>query len=672
MTGKAKLDNSSALYKSLFDNMLDGLAMGQMIFDAEKKPIDYVYTEINKQFEPLMGLKNVVGKKVTEVIPGISISNPDWIPSHGRVALTGKPERFEIYIGQMSRWFLVSLYSPRKNFFVSIFQNITDQKHNEENLRDTKLAAQNVLADLSVEKVKYESLSKDLEKFKLAVDNASDQIVIADSTGTTIYINKSTERITGYTTEEIINKKVGTLWHLPMPKEYYQNLWKTIETDKKTFVGELKNRRKNGEIYDAEIKISPVLDKDGAILYFVGIERDITEEKKLAQMKNEALAKDDAILSGIGDGLVVTDKEGRVTLVNQAFEMLTGWKKDDVLGKSFADVIVRQDENGNTIPFNQRVLEQVVQGKLALIPTIPINDKSTIILPSSYFIRKDGTKFPVTGVVSPIYIEGTISGVVEVFRDITQEKSMGRAKDEFISLASHQLRTPPSIIGWYTETLESGDLGPINEKQTEYLGEIYKANQRMIAVINSLLNISRIEMGTFAVSDKEIDLREIIHETIKELSSRFNRKITLQEEYDPLAGSFRADPNIAQIIIDNLLSNSFKYSSPENTKIDIALKKNGDSLVLSVKDSGIGIPQKDQGRIFEKLFRADNAVVENPDGTGLGLYMTKKIVVDGLGGEIRFESKEGEGTTFYVSLPALGMKEKTGTTTLARVSPTAV
>ena len=129
----------------------------------------------------------------------------------------------------------------------------------------------------------------------------------------------------------------------------------------------------------------------------------------------------------------------------------------------------------------------------------------------------------------------------------------------------------------------------------------------------------------------------------------------------------RVDQNILQIIIDNLLSNAFKYSPPEDTKIKPTVKMDDGALLLSVKDNGIGIPAKDQDRVFEKLFRADNAVSTNPDGTGLGLYMIKKIIVDGLNGKIWFDSKENEGTTFYVSLPSTGMKEKTGTTTLSRV-----
>jgi PAS domain S-box-containing protein len=643
-----------SLYRSFFNATLDGLAYCRMIVDRAGRPIDFVYQEVNENFEKLTGLKNVVGKKVTELIPGIVTTNPELFEIYGRVASTGTSERFETYLPQLASWFLVFVYSFEKGTFVAVFENFTDQKRTEQALQN--------------EKSKYEVLAKDLEKFKLAVDNVSDQVVIADPEGITIYINKATERITGYTAAEIMNKKVGTLWHLPMPLAFYQDFWKTIKTDKKTFVGELQNRRKNGEVYDAEINVSPVLDEKNNVVFFVGIERDISNEKKLVKTEGEALAKDNAVLASIGDGLVVTDRDGKITLVNQAFTELTGWKSAEVIGKSFADTVPREDEKGNAIPFNERILEQTIRGKLAVISPVPATDPSVIVVPPSYFIRKDGTKFPVTGVVSPIHLEGTIVGAVEVFHDITKEKEIDRAKSEFMSLASHQLRTPPSIIGWYTETLQSGDLGPINEKQAEYLAEIYKANQRMVATINSLLNISRIEMGTFAISVKDIKIKDIVDETVEELASRFKRNVTLKKDYDPALGLFKGDPNILQIIIDNLLSNAFKYSDPKNTKIEIVAKLEHDSLLLSVKDNGIGIPSKDQARVFEKLFRGDNAVATNPDGTGLGLYMIKKIIVDGLGGKIWFESKENHGSTFFVSLPASGMKEKSGTTALARVS----
>jgi PAS domain S-box-containing protein len=521
MADKTKPEDSPAFYKSLFENMLDGLAYGQMIFDEQGNPVDYIYLQVNKNVEKLLGVKDIAGKRVTEVIPGIEASNPGWIETHGRVALTGKPERFETYIKPLSVWLSISLFSTKKTFFVSIFQNITNQKRIEKNLEDARIAAQNVLEDLSVEKSRYEDLAKDLEKFKLALDSASDNVIITDPEGIVIYVNKSVEAVTGYRPEEAIGKKSGALWKAPMPLAYYQKMWETIKTQKKVFTSEIQNKRKNGSIYTAEISISPIINKDGEVEFFVSIERDITKEKEIDQ-----------------------------------------------------------------------------------------------------------------------------------------------AKDEFMSLASHQLRTPPSIIGWYAETLQSGDLGPMNEKQAEYVSEIYKANQRMVATINSLLNISRIEMGTFSITPKEIDVKSIIDETLKELMSRFHRGAEVKKDYDPNMGSFNADPEIMAIIVDNLLSNAFKYSPSNNVKIDIAIKKENDFLVLSVKDYGIVIPPKDQNKIFIKLFRADNAVTASPDGTGLGLYMIKKIIVDGLGGKIWFDSEENKGTTFYVSFPVSGMKEKSGTSKL--------
>ena len=516
--------SSECLYRSFFENTLDGLAYCQMVFDAQNRPIDFIYKNVNKGFEALTGLQGVVGKSVTELIPGIATSNPELFEIYGRVSLTGTAERFETYLGPIAQWFLVSASSPQKGFFFASFENITNQKQIEKNLVDAKAAAQNVLEDLELEKLKYEASNRDLKKFKLALDNASDNVIITDPQGTVVYVNKAIETVTGYTPEEVVGKKSGALWKTPMTFEYYKELWDTIQ-QKKVFAGEIQNRRKDGTIYTASISISPILDEKGAIDFFVAIERDITREKQI---------------------------------------------------------------------------------------------------------------------------------------DL--------AKSEFVSLASHQLRTPPSIIGWYTETLQSGDLGPLTPKQNEYLTEIYRANQRMVAVINSLLNISRIEMGTFSITPRPIIIRDIIDEAVKELMSRFDHEVIVRKDYDPTLNLINVDPDIMEIIIDNLLSNAFKYGPPEKTEIDIGLKKEGDSLVLSVKDNGIGIPLKNQGQIFEKLFRADNAVSANPDGTGLGLYMIKKIIVDGIGGKIWFASEENVGTTFYVSIPISHMKKKPGTTTLVKIA----
>lgn len=254
-----------ALYEELFDNMLDGLAYCRMIFDADERPVDFLYLQVNKNFEALTGLKNAEGRKVSEVIPGIRASNPEVFEIYGRVSRTGKAERFETYVAPLSRWFWISVYSPRRDYFIAVFQNITEQKQVEKDLVDSKIAVQNVLEDLTAEKLKAEmatakseGLAKDLEKFKLAVDNVSDNIIITDPEGTVIYANKAVEKITGYKPEEAIGKKSGALWKAPMPQEYYRKLWDTIKNQKK-FSSERYRIKGNPASFTRPLSVSPRL-----------------------------------------------------------------------------------------------------------------------------------------------------------------------------------------------------------------------------------------------------------------------------------------------------------------------------------------------------------------------------------------------------------------------------
>jgi PAS domain S-box-containing protein len=153
-------------------------------------------------------------------------------------------------------------------------------------LEQSQKAILNVLEDIETEKNKIESLAGDLEKFKLAVDNASDHIVITDPDGVILYANRAVEKITGYSHSEVIGNK-PSLWGKQMPEEFYNNLWKTIKEEKTNFIGELNNRRKNGEIYVAEASISPILNSNNKVIFFVGIERDITLLKEISDAKTE-------------------------------------------------------------------------------------------------------------------------------------------------------------------------------------------------------------------------------------------------------------------------------------------------------------------------------------------------------------------------------------------------
>ena len=439
------------------------------------------------------------------------------------VLFTGFLITFLLYLS------IYSIIRSKKKAILYAEKMTESLKVNVSELENTKQKLLNVLSDLEVKKTKVDDLANDLKKFKLAVENASDQIVITDAEGIVIYGNRVVEKITGYTPEEAMGKKAGTLWKTPMSIEYYKHMWDVIKIQKKSFISEIQNKRKGGELYTALVSISPVLDDNGNVIYFVAIERDITKEKEV-----------------------------------------------------------------------------------------------------------------------------------------------DKAKTEFVSLASHQLRTPLSSINWYTEMLLAGDAGAINKEQKKYLTEVSIGSKRMSALVSSLLNVSRLDLGTFIIDPETVNVMEMSKSVLEELKPQISdKKIILNEEYGKNIKTFKADVNLLRMVFQNLLSNAIKYTKVKgevNLKISKLAKGEmfgekkllESSLTISVSDFGIGIPLSQQDGIFSKLFRADNARESETEGTGLGLYIVKTII-DQSGGSVWFKSEENKGTTFYIALPATGMKKKEGT-----------
>lgn len=239
-------------------------------------------------------------------------------------------------------------------------------------------------------------------------------------------------------------------------------------------------------------------------------------------------------------------------------------------------------------------------------------------------------------------------------------RTLDTAKDEFVSIASHQLRTPLTALKGYTGMLLDGDAGPINAKQHEYLMEIKNANDRMIKLITALLNVSRVDLDVFAVEPEQLSLKRTAESVLNELGKRVEeKKLRVETNFENDVPLINADLNIVRMIFQNLFSNAIKYTSAEG-KININIKKDGPNIIISVADTGCGIPSNAQSKIFTKMFRADNARVKDPDGTGLGLYIIKSTL-EKTGGKIWFESQENKGSTFYVTIPLIGMNKKEGT-----------
>jgi PAS domain S-box-containing protein len=240
-------------------------------------------------------------------------------------------------------------------------------------------------------------------------------------------------------------------------------------------------------------------------------------------------------------------------------------------------------------------------------------------------------------------------GLATIF-DVTEEKELDKAKTEFVSLASHQLRTPTATTKWFLDMLLSGDLGDLNEKQADYLKRIGKVNENMIDLVETLLNVSRVEIGSLSTESKETDVAKIIESVLLEMSNQIESKnLNILKRYGGNLRDIKTDPKLLRIVIHNILSNSIKYTLPSGT-ISITLKESFGEKSIIVSDTGIGIPEAEKNMIFNKLFRAGNArKLDESEGTGLGLYLVKSII-EALGGSIGFESEENKGSTFTIKL----------------------
>lgn len=241
---------------------------------------------------------------------------------------------------------------------------------------------------------------------------------------------------------------------------------------------------------------------------------------------------------------------------------------------------------------------------------------------------------------------------LELSRANDRLRELNRTKSEFISVAAHQLRTPLSAIRWVFNLLLEEERGNLTENQVALLRRGYESNQRMVDLVNGLLTVSRIESGKFKYQFEAMRIEDVIRQSLVEFEGQSKDRqvaIVFRKPKEP-APEVLIDKEKMRDVLQNLLSNAMKYTRPGGSVTINVSQKNPAEVEIAVKDTGIGIPSDQQKRIFERFFRAQNAVRLEPDGSGLGLYIVHKIVRKH-GGRVWFESVEGEGTTFLIALP---------------------
>jgi PAS domain S-box-containing protein len=358
-----------------------------------------------------------------------------------------------------------------------------------------------------------------------------------------------------------------------------------------------------------------------------------------------------AILSHISDGVILLDLQYKVVIFNKVAATITGHHADLAIGKKCDQIINIYHKNKDIIS------GMAVKGALRI--------KHKKVFPqNSILINKKDKKVLITGSISPFKNSaGGTEGFLIIFRDITKEKEIDMMKTEFTSLASHQLRTPLTAVRWFIEELYNEQLGKLNHDQKDYLKQVMDSNTRMIKLVNDLLDVARLEAMRVSVDPVLTNLIKLSQEVINEygfIARANNCQVVLQKSQQPLP-RIKVDPALVKEVLSNLISNAIKYShiGQGGNTVYVAMEKKESDVIVSIKDSGVGIPKNFYGQIFQKFSRAGNVTKIDTGGTGFGLYISK-ILVEISGGKIWFESTENKGTTFYFTLPLAGSKRRKG------------
>jgi two-component system sensor histidine kinase VicK len=389
------------------------------------------------------------------------------------------------------------------------------------------------------------------------------------------------------------------------------------------------------------------------------VNKMLSDVDRSQQDLREMTHRSNAIIAAMGEGLLVVDINRTIILMNKKAEDILAMSIAQLIGKSFHDVI-------NFEPEDKRKNEKIDPLDDLFEKHISVYFKMTdsILLKTA-----KGQAFPVELVMTPLKGEELETiGAIMVFRNVTEQKHLDEAKSNFIAIASHQLRTPLTSIRWYAEMMNSKNFGDLNKEQDEFMAKIYRGSLRLNDIIKVLLSLAQSESRGLGDLDMQLlDFEEVCKESVnmfEELVRRKDLKITIHAaEYSK---EIYFDRLLLHQVIDNMVSNAVNYSE-KGGQIELSVAYTEKEIVVSVKDDGIGIPKQQQGDIFTRFFRADNARVHVADGSGLGLTFARSLV-EGWKGRIWFESpiawtnEKGEtrmaGTAFYFTVPYQCVDEK--------------
>ncbi len=518
-----------------------------------------------------------------------------------------------------------------------------------------------------------DSLQSDLEDLEWYVRELAAflpiSVISVNPLGIVIDVNKSFERLSSYSLIEMVGQPLRSIF---LQKEEIDKLERKIQEKEGAIEREMVLLSKAKEKIPVVIWASRRNDKEGNYIgYFVGL-IDISDFKKLEEnlenrVQQRTAALEDstrelissrkalmniledveaaraeaererdrtlAIIENFSDALLVTERE-EIAILNPRAQEFFGLTEEEVKGK--------------------KILE--LEGHPKISPLIKLfKEKGTTLFREELRLHED-LILEVSTI--PVVREGQERGMMVILHEITREKIIESMKTEFVSITAHQLRTPLSAIKWILRMFLDGDLGPVSDTQRRFLEKTYTSNERMIKLINDLLNVTRIEEGRFLYRIQTTDLVALTEKMLFPFREVAKKK-KIEFEFEKPRGrppKLPIDQEKMAFVIQNVIDNAVNYTKTGKIKVSLEYSKEEKQFLFEVRDSGIGIPKSQHKRVFSRFFRAANAIKAETEGTGLGLFIAKNII-EAHGGKIWFESEEKKGTTFYFTIPVRSEEE---------------